>query len=94
MPWRPGAVNLLQAPNHAGVPCTLVALSWDVFARPIAERLPRGRFDVIVTGDDVGNGKRHARLDQAYGWTKASHNHKPEARTMDQEHEAMNEARS
>lgn len=80
-------------PQPRGRAVHAVALSWDVFARPIAERLPRGRFDVIVTGD-VGNGKRHARLDQAYGWTKASHNHKPEARTMDQEHEAMNEARS
>lgn len=59
IPWRPGAVDLLGALNDAGVPCALVTMSWDVFALPIVERLPRGRFDVIVTGDNVDNGKPH-----------------------------------
>lgn len=59
IPWRPGAIDLLAALNDAGVPCALVTMSWDVFALPIVERLPRGRFDVIVTGDNVDFGKPH-----------------------------------
>ena len=59
IPWRPGAVDLLAALNDAQVPCALVTMSWDVFALPIVERLPRGRFDVIVTGDNVDFGKPH-----------------------------------
>ncbi|MFT4263296.1 MAG: HAD family phosphatase [Nocardioides sp.] len=57
VPWQPGAVELLAALNAAGVPCALVTMSWEVFALPIVERLPRGRFDAIVTGDRVARGK-------------------------------------
>ncbi len=57
IPWRPGALDLLEALNHAGVPCALVTMSWEVFALPIIDRLPRGHFDVVITGDRVTRGK-------------------------------------
>lgn len=57
IPWRPGALDLLEALNQAGVPCALVTMSWEVFALPIIDRLPRGRFDAIITGDRVARGK-------------------------------------
>lgn len=55
--WRPGALDLLDSLNRTGVPCVLVTMSWEVFATPIIERLPRGRFDAIITGDRVSRGK-------------------------------------
>ncbi|UDY25190.1 HAD family hydrolase [Nocardioides sp. Kera G14] len=57
IPWLPGALDLLEALNDAGVPCALVTMSWEVFAHPIVERLPRGRFDAVITGDRVKRGK-------------------------------------
>ncbi|WP_300682036.1 HAD family phosphatase [Nocardioides sp.] len=57
IPWRPGALDLLEELNEAGVPCALVTMSWELFAHPIIERLPRGRFDAIITGDKVARGK-------------------------------------
>jgi HAD superfamily hydrolase (TIGR01509 family) len=59
VPWRPGALDLLEALNQAGVPCALVTMSWDVMALPIVARLPRGRFDAVITGDKVVRGKPH-----------------------------------
>ncbi|MFT4288718.1 HAD family hydrolase [Nocardioides sp.] len=59
IPWRPGALDLLESLNDAGVPCALVTQSWEVFALPIVARLPRGRFDAVVTGDRVPRGKPH-----------------------------------
>lgn len=59
LPWRPGALDLLEALNEAGVPCALVTMSWDVMALPIVARLPRGRFDAVITGDKVVRGKPH-----------------------------------
>ena len=59
VPWRPGALDLLEALNEAGVPCALVTMSWDVMALPIVARLPRGRFDAVITGDKVVRGKPH-----------------------------------
>lgn len=57
IPWRPGALDLLESLNDAGVPCALVTMSWEVFALPIVARLPRGCFDAVVTGDRVSRGK-------------------------------------
>jgi len=59
IPWRPGALDLLESLNEAGIPCALVTMSWEIFALPIIDRLPRGRFDAIVTGDRVSRGKPH-----------------------------------
>ena len=39
IPWRPGAIDLLESLNNADVPCALVTMSWDVMALPIVERL-------------------------------------------------------
>lgn len=59
LPWRPGALDLLESLNEAGIPCALVTMSWDVMALPIVDRLPRGRFDAVITGDKVVRGKPH-----------------------------------
>ena len=59
LPWRPGALDLLESLNEAGIPCALVTMSWDVMALPIVARLPRGRFDAVITGDKVVRGKPH-----------------------------------
>lgn len=59
LPWRPGALDLLEGLNDAGIPCALVTMSWDVMALPIVARMPQGRFDAVVTGSMVANGKPH-----------------------------------
>jgi HAD superfamily hydrolase (TIGR01509 family) len=59
VPWRPGALDLLESLNEAGIPCALVTMSWDVMALPIVARLPKGRFDAVITGDNVTKGKPH-----------------------------------
>jgi HAD superfamily hydrolase (TIGR01509 family) len=55
--WRPGAVELLQACNQAGIPTALVTMSYDRFADAIVKALPGGRFDAVVTGQSVERGK-------------------------------------
>ena len=57
--WRPGAVELLTACNEAGLPTALVTMSYDRFADAVVKALPRGRFDVVVTGESVDKGKPH-----------------------------------
>ena len=59
MPWRPGAVALLAELRAAGVPCAMVTMSYDRFAAAVADALPPGSFDVIITGDQVLDGKPH-----------------------------------
>jgi HAD superfamily hydrolase (TIGR01509 family) len=59
IPWRPGARELLADVKAAGIPCALVTMSYTRFVAPILEQLPPGTFDVIVTGDQVDNGKPH-----------------------------------
>jgi HAD superfamily hydrolase (TIGR01509 family) len=59
MPWRPGAVALLGELRAAGVPCAMVTMSYDRFASAVADALPPGTFDAIVTGDQVLDGKPH-----------------------------------
>ena len=55
--WRPGAVELLQACNAAGIPTALVTMSYDRFAEAVVKALPAGSFDAIVTGESVERGK-------------------------------------
>ncbi len=57
VPWRPGARDTLLALRKAGIPCALVTMSWTRFADAIVQSLPRGTFDVVITGDEVKNGK-------------------------------------
>ncbi|MFL6174534.1 MAG: HAD family hydrolase [Marmoricola sp.] len=59
VPWQPGARELLDALNLAGVPCALVTMSWQRFVAPILEVLPPGTFATVVTGDRVELGKPH-----------------------------------
>lgn len=55
--WRPGALELLQACNDAGVPTALVTMSYRDFCGAVLAVMPHGRFDVVVTGDEVDRGK-------------------------------------
>ena len=59
VPWRPGALDLLEDLYAAGVPCALVTMSYRELAEAVADALPPGRFVTLVTGDQVGNGKPH-----------------------------------
>ena len=44
VPWRPGAVDLLNDLHAAGVPCALVTMSYRRFVDPILDSLPEGLF--------------------------------------------------
>jgi len=59
VPWQPGARELLTDLAAAGVPCALVTMSYTRFVAPIVSQLPPETFRVIVTGDQVDNGKPH-----------------------------------
>lgn len=59
VPWRPGARELLTDLRAHDVPCALVTMSYERFVAPILRHLPAGTFSVIVTGDQVTNGKPH-----------------------------------
>ncbi len=58
VPWRPGARELLAAIAEAGVPCALVTMSYRRFAAEVVAHTD-GALRVVVTGDDVVNGKPH-----------------------------------
>lgn len=59
VPWRPGGPELLADLRAHDVPCALVTMSYERFVAPILRHLPPGTFSVIVTGDQVANGKPH-----------------------------------
>jgi len=59
VPWRPGAVELLDHLRAAEVPIGLVTMSYQRFVAPIVAALPAETFRVIVTGDQVARGKPH-----------------------------------
>lgn len=59
VPWRAGALDLLRELTTAGIPCGLVTMSYRRFVVPVLAALPVGRFDVVVTGDEVTHGKPH-----------------------------------
>ena len=48
--WRPGARELIEALDAAGVPQALVTMSYASIAEPVADSLP---FGAVVTGDVV-----------------------------------------
>ena len=56
IPWRPGAVELVNALDAASVPQAVVTMSYEPIARPVADVLP---FAAVVTGDQVTHGKPH-----------------------------------
>ena len=59
VPWRPGALELLAALRAEGVRCGLVTMSYQRFVAPILAHLPPESFRVVVTGEQVDNGKPH-----------------------------------
>ena len=59
VPWCPGARELLLGLKEAGVPCGLVTMSYQRFVAPILAHLPPETFRVVVTGDQVDQGKPH-----------------------------------
>ena len=59
VPWRPGAVELLASVRAAGVRSGLVTMSYQRFVAPILAHLPPESFSVVVTGDQVEQGKPH-----------------------------------
>jgi len=59
VPWRPGALELLEGLVAQGVPCALVTMSWESLATAVVSNLPNGSFAAVVTGDVVQHGKPH-----------------------------------
>ena len=59
VPWCPGARELLVALRESEMPLALVTMSYTRFVAPILQQLPPETFQVIVTGDQVANGKPH-----------------------------------
>ncbi|MDN5725310.1 MAG: HAD family hydrolase, partial [Propionibacteriales bacterium] len=59
IPWRPGALELLAELQERGVPCALVSASYRRMLDVVVRRLPVGRFDAVVSGDEVTHGKPH-----------------------------------
>ncbi|MCW2769244.1 MAG: hydrolase [Aeromicrobium sp.] len=52
--WRPGARELIEALDAAGIPQALVTMSYASIADPVADALP---FAAVVTGDKVSRPK-------------------------------------
>jgi HAD superfamily hydrolase (TIGR01509 family) len=59
IPWRPGGGDLLRRLRERGVPCALVTMSYSRLAAAVVDALSPGTFDVVVTGDEVRDGKPH-----------------------------------
>ncbi len=59
LPFRDGVPELLTELRALNVPMALVTMSWTVLADAVLEALPGGTFDVVITGDQVTNGKPH-----------------------------------
>lgn len=57
VPWRPGARELLAALRLEGIPCAMVTMSESPLANAVAQNLPEGTFEHLVTGDRVSAGK-------------------------------------
>jgi HAD superfamily hydrolase (TIGR01509 family) len=59
MPWRPGALELLEMLRAADIPCAMVTMSYARLAATLIAQLPRAAFATVVTGDEVADGKPH-----------------------------------
>jgi len=59
MPWRPGARELLAALGTADVPAAMVTMSYRRLADTVVEAIAPDEFAVVVTGDEVSDGKPH-----------------------------------
>lgn len=59
MPWRPGARRLLGDLGRAGIPSAMVTMSYRRLAETVVEAIAPEEFAVVVTGDEVSDGKPH-----------------------------------
>ena len=59
VPWRPGALGLLEELREASVPTALVSSSFRVLIDTVLARLPAGTFRTSIAGDEVAHGKPH-----------------------------------
>jgi len=59
VPWRPGALELIDSLRAAGVPNALVTMTWRSLADAVVGALPDGTFAAVITGDEVEHGKPH-----------------------------------
>ena len=59
MPWRPGARELLGELARAGIPAAMVTMSYRRLAETVVEAIAPEQFAVVVTGDEVRDGKPH-----------------------------------
>ncbi|MFF3026507.1 HAD family hydrolase [Microbacterium sp. NPDC057944] len=57
--WIAGADTALGALREAGIPLALVTSSTERWVAAVAESIPLGSFDVVVTADDVRHTKPH-----------------------------------
>lgn len=57
VPWRPGARELLSALRDAEIPTALVTMSIGRMAARVVDAIGFAAFDVVVSGDQVANGK-------------------------------------
>jgi HAD superfamily hydrolase (TIGR01509 family) len=59
VPWRPGALELLEALRERGVPTALVTMSISPMAAAVVDAIPFVGFDAVVSGDMVEHAKPH-----------------------------------
>jgi HAD superfamily hydrolase (TIGR01509 family) len=57
--WRPGSRELLADLRAHDVPCALVTNSYRRLTEVVLSALPPETFTVVITGDEVTNGKPH-----------------------------------
>lgn len=59
VPWRPGAVELLEAVKAAGIRTALVTMSIRRMADYVVSAFDFPAFDIVVAGDNVTHSKPH-----------------------------------
>jgi len=59
IPWRPGALALLEHLAEQDVPSALVSASYRSMLDAVVRQLPEGTFATVVAGDEVTHGKPH-----------------------------------
>lgn len=57
MPFRPGALEFLDAIVTAGIPCVMVTMSYRRLAEAVIAACPESSFVGLVSGDEVSAGK-------------------------------------
>ncbi|UQX86642.1 HAD family phosphatase [Jatrophihabitans telluris] len=55
--WRPGVLRCLAELKAAAIPCAMVTMSYLNLATAVADQLPPGTFQSLVTGDQLSRGK-------------------------------------